>query len=51
MKSQFRKIIYIQYKFADSINRLAEKIMSNFQDELAYISENYEGEIGEILSD
>lgn len=37
-------------KFSDSINRLAEKIMSNFQDELAYISENYEGEIGEILS-
>ena len=37
-------------KFADSINRLAEKIMSNFQDELAYISENYEGEIEEILS-
>lgn len=37
-------------KFSDSINRLAEKIMSNFQDELAYMSENHEGEIEEILS-
>lgn len=37
-------------KFADSINRLSEKIMGNFQDVLAYISENYEGDIQDILS-
>jgi hypothetical protein len=37
-------------KFAEGINRLAEKIMSNFQDELAYISENHEGDIQDILS-
>ena len=37
-------------KFSDSINRLAEKIMSNFQDELAYMSENHEGDIQDILS-
>ncbi len=37
-------------KFAEGINRLAEKIMSNFQDELAYISDNYEGDIQDILS-
>jgi len=37
-------------KFADSINRLSEKIMSNFQDTLSYLSENYEGDIQDILS-
>jgi hypothetical protein len=37
-------------KFSDSINRLTEKIMSNFQDTLSYISEHYEGDIQDILS-
>ena len=37
-------------KFTEGINRLAEKIMSNFQDDLAYISDNYEGDIQDILS-
>jgi hypothetical protein len=37
-------------KFAEGINRLAEKIMSNFQDTLSYISEHYEGDIQDILS-
>jgi hypothetical protein len=36
--------------FTEGINSLAEKIMSNFQDELAYMSDNYEGEINDILS-
>ena len=36
--------------FTEGINRLAEKIMSNFQDELAYMSENHEGDIQDILS-
>ena len=37
-------------KFADSINRLAEKIIGNFEDTLSYISEHYEDEIEDILS-
>jgi aromatic ring-opening dioxygenase LigB subunit len=37
-------------KFEEGINKLAENIMSSFQDTLAYISENYEGEIENILS-
>lgn len=37
-------------KFEEGINKLAENIMSSFQDTLAYISENYEGEIEDILS-
>ena len=37
-------------KFAEAINSLAEKIMGNFQDDLAYISDNYEGDIQDILS-
>ena len=36
--------------FTEGINRLSEKIMSNFQDTLSYLSENYEGEINDILS-
>ena len=31
--------------------KLAKKIMSNMQDDLAYISENYEEDISEILGD
>jgi hypothetical protein len=37
-------------KFAEGINSLAEKIMGNFQDELSYITENYEDDIQDILS-
>ena len=37
-------------KFEEGIDKLAENIMSSFQDTLAYISENYEGEIEDILS-
>ena len=37
-------------KFEEGINKLAENIMSSFQDTLAYISENHEGEIEDILS-
>jgi len=36
--------------FTEGINSLAEKIMSNFQDTLSYLSENYEGDIQDILS-
>ena len=38
-------------KFTEGINRLAEKIMGNFQDELtSKIYWNYEGDIEDILS-
>ena len=36
--------------FTEGINSLAEKIMYNFQYTLSYLSENYEGEINDILS-
>jgi len=37
-------------KFEEGIDDLAENIMSSFQDTLSYLSENYKGEIEDILS-
>ncbi len=37
-------------KFTEGIDDLAKMIMVSFQDTLSYLSENYEGEIENILS-
>jgi hypothetical protein len=37
-------------KFAEGIDDLTKMIMYSFQETLSYISENYEGEIEQILS-
>ena len=50
MKDYNEEIDITDTKVAEAINSLAEKIMGNFQDVLAYISENYEDDIENILS-
>jgi hypothetical protein len=50
MKDYNEEIDITDTKVAEAINSLAEKIMGDFQDKLAYISDNYEDDIENILS-